>query len=354
MKQFFLSSLFGLASFTFAAFTFEAWAASTSTDTPTEPQAQEAPEVLVPNNQVPANQTAEGRNSEGAFWFDRMQTALRELNFSASFVTLHSGGMEAYRWVHGVTTSGDSIEIIAGLNGPENQAIRMNNRVTYFSPVISPYSLHSQTLSSPIPSGLYERFQEIRESYDAVPAGGGRVVDRAAQHIRLVSRSPDRYLYSLWIDRDTGMLLSVVTFSTEGDVLEQVLLTSINVFDEAAPELEQISEHWTAPPEVRPDIQDAEIGDWQFEWLPAGFQRVRQNRLQVALDGPVADHYMYSDGLAKFSVYVSADEDRASAMQYEGITSLYSHDHGQYTATVVGRIPLHIAQRIAASVRAAE
>ncbi|MCO4320577.1 MucB/RseB C-terminal domain-containing protein [Aliidiomarina quisquiliarum] len=302
--------------------------------------------------QIEQQQALARASAEGEQWFKRMQEALNSLNYRASFIAMQPSGLQAYRWLHSVTPAGNHIEVIEGLNGPHNQAIRINSQVTYLSSVSDAYSVLSNTLSSPILSGLYGEYSAISHAYNVVAVGGDRVVDRDAQHLRIIPHARDRYLYSVWVDRETGLLLGVNTYLPSGDIVEQVLLTSIHVQAEPLTELEQLEQQWdNLPTNQGPVATPATATKWQFGWLPPGFRLERQQRVRVAMNGPVAEHFMFSDGMAKFSVYISEGNDQVVPVQYENLMSMVSVKHNNYAVTAVGKIPLKIAQQVTAAVR---
>lgn len=288
---------------------------------------------------------------QGEHWFKRMQAALQELNYRASFISMQPSGLQAYRWVHSMTPAGNNIEVIESLNGPRNQAVRFNNQVAYLSSTSTPYAVASETLSGPIPSGLYGSFDTLHHSYSMVAVGGDRVVDRAAQHIRLIPHERDRYLYSLWVDRETGMLLSINTYLPSGDVVEQVLLTSLQVQAEPISEVQQVESQWGENPTPERTQPEPRNSQWRFDEVPSGFSVQRQQQVRVAMNGPVAEHFMFSDGMAKFSVYIIENENQVLPVQYENLTSLVSVVHENFAVTIVGKVPLSMAQSVAAAVR---
>ena len=149
------------------------------------------------------------------------------------------------------------------------------------------------------------------------------------------------------------MLLRVATLDSDGEILEQTQLTSLDIRTELPAELQELAQV-TPPPLVidyRSTVPPEE--DWQLGWVPPGFTKQRANRHELAITQVPADYQMYSDGMTSFSVYVVAGTESLSALQYSGIESLYSHDFGEYQVTVVGRLPLETVQRIATSVRPA-
>lgn len=289
--------------------------------------------------------------AQGENWYNRMHQALRELNFDAAFVHVRGQRVEPYRWLHGRSENGQEIEVLSGLNGPEFKALRHNNQSSYYHPMGSPYSMQSSVINGPIPAGFFHDYGAIRSAYNVVSVGGGRIIDRAAQHIRVIARDQRRYGYSIWLDKETGMLLRSATLSSEGDVLEQIQLTSLFITDEFPQNLRDL-EDITPPPLVQDNSNRESVqGDWQLTWLPEGFELKRSNHHQMAVTGAQADYFLYSDGLAEFSVYISEQSATRGPLQIDGPESLFSTELGNYRVTVVGRLPFEIVQRIARGVQ---
>lgn len=287
---------------------------------------------------------------DGVAWFNRMQQALRNENFNASMVQVQGQRVELFSWLHGRTEEGTELELLYSLNGPDSYLVRQNQQVSYFHPMISPYSMQSRALFGPIPSAFYESYAEIEPSYSAVAMGGGRVLDRPAKHVRLIPRDQQRFSYSLWLDRASGMLLRLATVSPNGDILELVQLTSLEITPEVAADLMQMHNSPMPPLIKDPNVDTRIEHDWQQTWLPEGFHQVRSNHHSLPMTGIAADYFLYSDGLTRVSVYVSQDPRAATSIQYEGLESLYTHRHRDFSVTVVGRLPMETLQRIAASV----
>ncbi|MGX5914292.1 MucB/RseB C-terminal domain-containing protein [Aliidiomarina sp. Khilg15.8] len=288
---------------------------------------------------------------QGAGWYDRMHQALRELNFDASFVHVRGQRVEPYRWLHGLSDNGQEVEVLSGLNGPEFKVLRHNNQSAYYHPMGSPYSMQSSVINGPIPAGFFRPYETVSDAYNVVSVGGGRVIDRAAQHIRVVARDQQRYGYSIWLDKETGMLLRAATLSVEGDVLEQVQLTSLFVSDEFPQLLNELKDI-TRPPLVEDNSnREAVQGNWNLGWIPDGFNLVRSNHHQMAVTGAQADYFLYSDGLAEFSVYISERRGNRGPLQVDGADSLFSTDLGNHRVTVLGRLPFTTVQRIARGVQ---
>ena len=292
--------------------------------------------------------------ADGAQWFAKMQQALRQLNFDASFVHARGERIEPYRWVHGVSDNGVEIEMLAGMNGPEYRALRHNDLVSYYHALGSPYTMRSTIVDGPVPSGFFQPLERINSVYHVISVGGDRIMDRNAQHIRVVARDRQRYGYSLWVDRESGMLLRSATLSMNGDVLEQIQLTSLFVSEQFNENLQELKN--VARPPVIDDRSNRRPvqGTWAVGWLPEGFELLRSNSHRMAVTGQAADYFLYSDGLAKVSIYISRHNDTPQSFQIEGAESLFSAHLNGHQVTVVGGLPLATVQRIAQSVRGAD
>lgn len=291
---------------------------------------------------------------EGERWFNFMQEALNTYSFSASLVYVQGQRVELFRWLRGYSEAegnGAVLELLQSLNGPEVNIVRNGQVVSYFHAMASPYSLRSNAMFGPIPTAVFEEFSNLKESYYAVPMGAARVLERPAIHLRLLPHDADRFGYSLWIDRESGMLLRMATITADGDILEQLQVTALEVSPVLNPELNAIRE-LNPPPFVDDSQSRSEVRyAWQTHYLPRGFRQIRANHHRLPITGIAADYFLYSDGITRVSVYVSEDPRANTQMRYEGLESLYTHSFRDYSVTVVGRLPLETLQRIASSVQ---
>jgi|GEM_PF-593577 len=94
-------------------------------------------------------------------------------------------------------------------------------------------------------------------------------------------------------------------------------------------------------------MMDSEAPQWQTEWVPEGFQTVRHEVL------PGGEVMVFSNGRHSFSVSVEPfgrDSASEGAVQSGDLIALGVRSGDQFV-TVVGDIPLMLADRIASSVR---
>lgn len=307
--------------------------------------------LLAGSSVVSAQQNSE-QTENGADWFNRMAVALTELNFEASLVHAHGDQIEPYQWLQGNDPDTGSAELLIQMNGPDFRILRVDDRVAHFNTSASNYALKSDSITAILPAAFAEPFERLSHSYQVTVGGGARVLGRNAQHIRILSRDSQRYSYSLWIDRKHGMPLKVIMLNQSGDVVEQVQLTSLSV-RETAPEIMTEIKNIEMPPMLedlrvkRPTQYDAHP-----RWAPQGFRLLSQQSHTLVLDSTPVDHYLFSDGLAEYSVYVAElTEGMETDLALSSSQTLFSKRYNNFLVTVVGQVPLAMAQRIATEVK---
>ena len=178
---------------------------------------------------------------DGEGWFDRMSKALTSLNFEASLVHVHGDQIEPYQWFQAVGEP-QSQELLIRMNGPDFRILRVGNRVAHFHTSASNFSLIADSVSTILPVAFTEPFANIKDTYQVTIGGGARVLGRNAQHLRIISRDNQRYSYSLWVDRSSGMLLKMMMHDQRGDIVEQMQLTSLSIREDSPGVLKEVSD----------------------------------------------------------------------------------------------------------------
>ncbi|RUO68767.1 MucB/RseB C-terminal domain-containing protein [Idiomarina ramblicola] len=300
---------------------------------------------------VSAQQTNEQAES-GADWFNRMAEALTELNFESSLVYVHGDQIEPYQWLQGNDPQTGSTELLIQMNGPDFRILRVDDRVGHFHTSANNYALKSNTITAIFPAAFSESFDRLNHSYQITVGGGARVLGRNAQHIRILSRDNQRYSYALWIDRKHGMPLKMIMLNQSGDIVEQVQLTSLSVRD-SAPEIMKEIKNIEMPPLLE-DLRVETPTNYPVEpqWAPKGFKLLSRQSHTLVVDSTPVDHYLFSDGLAEYSVYVAElTEGMETDLALSSSQTLFSKRHNDFLVTVVGQVPLSMAQRIATEVK---
>ena len=290
--------------------------------------------------------------------FERLSNALRELNFSTSFVVVKNNQAEPYHWLHGINVdliSGSQVEleILALLYGPRRDILRIDNTVSYIEPEYVPYSITSSHISGPIPAVFSQDVSVLDNNYHFVSVGRSRVLGRIAQLIRIVPKDNHRFGYWIWLDQQSNLLLKLAIITRKGQLLEQIQFTHLEITDDLSEHLKQLQT--TDLPKVI-DIttkqEEAELA-WQVNWLPNGFKQIKSNRHRINTNKQAVEFMLFNDGLVDLSVYVNPSEDKQRAIEfaYDGATLILTQIINNVEVSVVGKIPLATAKQIANSVR---
>ncbi|WP_199609577.1 MucB/RseB C-terminal domain-containing protein [Flocculibacter collagenilyticus] len=297
----------------------------------------------------------------------KLNYALHNLNFDASFIVIFNKKGEPYRWLHGIH-QGVELEHLSLLNGAGQDIVRRDKVVTYFDPQQPPYSINSGVIRGPIPEILFTDISNLKQHYSFVLAGKKRIAGREAQLIRIIANDKHLYNFKLWLDVRSGMLLKAAYVNDSGEELEQIQLTHITVTEQPHPELIKLSAA-TLPEVITPPVSatsqqastsldvdvvknsEIKINNWRFGWLPSGFKVIKSDKHQLSLTREASDYYMFSDGLIDFSVFIQRPLSGSSnSVLTKGAITLYNHRNQVYDVSVVGRIPAKTAQLIAQSV----
>jgi len=298
---------------------------------------------------------------------ERLSKSLRELNFNTSFVVVKNNQAEPYHWLHGIVEKSESeneeangelnegnseLEILALLNGPRRDILRVNNRVTYIEPEYAPYSINSEQISGPIPTVFGRDISVLADNYHFVSVGKNRVLGRAAQLIRIVPTDSHRFGYWVWLDLQSGLLLKLAVITRKGKLLEQIQFTHLEITDTISENLKQLQA--TELPKVIDITANQKTIDlaWQVNWLPDGFKAVKSNRHRINNNKQAVEFMLFNDGLVDISVYVNPSKSKQRAIEFasDGATLVLNQVINNIEVSVVGKIPLETAKKIVSSV----
>jgi len=289
-------------------------------------------------------------------WLERLSQSLRQLNFTTSFVVVKNNQAEPYHWLHGVSEDGTELEIFAHLNGPRRDILRQGDIVSYIQPEQEPYSVISDDLRAPIPAILRGDITELEESYRFISVGRSRIVGRVAQLVRIVAKDKYRFSYWLWLDQKTGLLLKMAVVTRQGQLLEQIQFTHIEVSEQLSENLAQLQLSELPKVIKSNNSQINKALSWQVNWLPQGFKVIKSNQHNLNSYSHESDKavefMLFTDGLVEVSVYVNPSQDKFRAPEYanDGSTMVFNHILQGIEVGVVGDIPLVTAKKIAESI----
>ncbi len=303
------------------------------------------------------NVSAINTDTESAkLWLEKLSQSLRELNFTTSFVVVKNNQVEPYHWLHGIGDNQLELEIFARMNGPRRDVLRQGDVVSYIEPEQEPYSVISTDVRSPIPSVFRGDITALEDNYRFISVGRSRILGRVAQLIRIVAKDDYRFSYWLWLDQQSGLLLKMAVLTRQGQLLEQIQFTRIDVTEKLSDNLAQLQLTELPPIGKLNDRQHQKKLPWQVNWLPDGFNMVKSNQHSLnsysRAGEKTVDFMLFTDGLVEVSVYVNASKEKFRAPEYanDGATMVYNHVTQGVEVGVVGGVPLVTARKIAESI----
>jgi len=297
---------------------------------------------------------------DAAAWLERMSRSAHQLNYSGTFVYQQDGSLQSMKIIHAVNETGERERLIS-LSGPSREVIRNQQRVTCILPEDAPIVVEHSGAPRPFPLTLPSDLTSLREYYDIRLAGEERIAGLPARKVVVAPRDHYRYGQNFWLADETGLLLRAEVVNEQGEIVEQVMFTTLELHETIPeemlqPQVEDNSrvvqlERRPQPPAV--PRQGAAL-QWQVADLPPGFsQQVQRNHYLPEKQNPV-EHHVYSDGLASVSVFIekrSEDDNGFVGASGMGSVNAYGQLYGAHTVTVVGEVPLRTVKQIAESMQ---
>lgn len=296
---------------------------------------------------------------EALQWLQRVAVAARKLSYSGTFVYRNGSQTETSRIVH-VASNGNEMGKLEVLDGAPREVIRQNDEVTCYLPESRLIIVEQRGTRRTFPSLLPASLVGLGERYAIRKSGTDRVAGFDSQIVRLEPRDGWRYGHQFWIDRHSGLLLKAEVFDSRGESLESMLFTELRIGAPASPESLKPSfasrEGWQVRQARLSDLRDD--AQWLFGNELPGFRRQAAMSRTLARsgggDGPEVLHWVYSDGLAAISVFVSPlrgdDEPQDIGVQSLGATSIFKRVVDNHLVIVMGDVPPAAVKRFAEGV----
>lgn len=268
--------------------------------------------------------------------FERLGAALDQHSFEGVLVYLRDGQLDALRIRHIAGAGDDRIE---RLTGPALPLRRAEGLAQLGSAPPIGFNAPDAGVAAKLEPRRHYRIEQVAED---------RVAGRDTDVIDLRAQDGLRFSRRFWVDRQTGLLLRAAVYAGDGSQVEQWMFSSIEL---QTPDAGASLEPLAAPARsVRaPSAVDIPRTRLQVADLPAGFALV-----SAAVDGD-EEHLVFSDGLARVSVFAQPLSDQAAVLsghQRRGALSVFGRLFRGLQIVVVGEVPAATAERFAQSVEA--
>lgn len=295
-------------------------------------------------------------------WLGKMVQAAHELNYTGTFVYQQGEALQSMHIVHAVDEEGEH-ERLVSLSGPASEVIRERDKVTCILPEANSLVVKHAGQPRTFPLIPPEEVDNLRHFYDIRLLGAERIAGKNARQIAIVPRDQYRYGQNIWLAEENGLLLKTQIVGEKGQLIEQVMFTSLELRDEIpASMLEPQTKNPAKVVELVPPEGDQPVSPemspsaWVVMDLPAGFKQKMTRLHSLPKKHQPVEHHLYSDGLASVSVFIEHDDKDGKSFigsSRLGGVNAYSRQLGKHLATVVGEVPPVTVKRIAESIQPA-
>ncbi|GGE40724.1 sigma factor AlgU regulatory protein MucB [Halopseudomonas oceani] len=279
-------------------------------------------------------------------WLQGMVDAVGQQSYSGAFVYERSGSFSTHHIWHRADDDGITERLLRA-DGEPQEWVRRDGQVQCASSFAAVSGWHGDAPATLNP-GRLERW------YALDVLGKTRVANRPVTVVAMKPRDSFRYAYELYLDDQTGMLLKSLLINERNVLLERFQFTDVH-FGELDDDQLEAGPGCLAVAEPQPE-KLVDTSGWEPGWLPPGFTAGAPIvRALASNESPVMSQ-AYSDGLARFTLFVEplgegalAEDLLAQLGPTVAVSRRLQIDGTGYLATIVGEIPPATAERIAAS-----
>lgn len=285
-----------------------------------------------------------------------MAEAARELTYDGVFIYQRGSRTDTMRVIHRAEGE-EERERLVSLTGPAREVIRDAKSVTCIFPEDRAVMVERARPRKLFVSAFAQPLDALADRYVFALLGQDRVAGRDARVVAVRPILPHRYGHTLWIDRETHLLLKSTVVDAAGKVLEQTMFTEIE-FPAQVPDSDLepslVGEGFTWYRNTSEESGgSSDDGEWTVEWLPEGFALSEFRIEPMAASTQPVRQLSFSDGLATISVFIEPFDSARQVM--EGFSALgavntYGLRAGEHQVTVVGDVPPLALRLVADSV----
>lgn len=314
---------------------------------------------------VASNAWAQGddpaASAKAAALLNRIHDAAQTQNYEGSFVYQRGATVQSSRITHSAAVRGDGeFESLESLDGAPRKMLRHDDDMFTFVPERHIVVLEKRQNKDSFPSLLAASGEQVMTVYQPKMLGTDRVAGIDSQVLELDPKDSLRFAYKLWSDSKTGLLLRAQTLGADGQVLEQLSFSQVQIGGPVdrkgiADGIRNLA-GWTI---VKPPVQAVDMAaqGWTFAPAVAGFKEIRELRRPMASreagQPPIpVDQAVFSDGLAAVSIFVEPVEknSRKEGAGENGATHVLVKRRGDFWITLLGEVPQATLQQFASAI----
>ena len=289
-------------------------------------------------------------------WVQKMSVAMRELNYRGEFVYLHENQLESMRISHYKDENGEKERLIS-LNGEAREVIRDNQNLTCIWPSSRKVVVDFSRRNTFSPIFIPEDIVRLEKFYEMKLLGKDRIAGMSTVVVHINPKDKYRYGIKFWISDENGLMLKSNLINEDGKVVEEVMFTSLKVFDGeeklVIDTMPKIDESFTLVRYHSGDSSKSFAADnsWQLSAAPGGFWRESVLKRQIPGTDLFVHQMVYTDGLASLSIFIEKQSsDTSSGMSSMGAVNAYIRIVNNHSVTAIGEVPAVTVKQLAEAV----
>ncbi len=298
----------------------------------------------------------EERRQEGRQLLFSMSQALHQLNYRGTFTYRRNDQMQGIEIIHGVEGERE-FERMVTLNGPTREIVRDGDKVRCEFQQDDPFMVDQSSYPRPFVLADAAQLKDLERFYQVTTEQSGPIAGFSSQKVALMPRDPYRYGYRFWVSSNVPhLLLRSEMVGGDGEILEQLLFTSLEVLNSPPVEFAAIKSKATVRQNL--GVRLPELFNWQVVELPPGYRHESKrfsNMHSEQQEQRQVEHHLFGDGFSSVSLFIESlteERDRFQPIASQmGAVSLVTYRLNGHKIVVVGEVPLATARLIAHSVK---
>ncbi|MAZ66710.1 MAG: hypothetical protein CMF25_06335 [Kangiellaceae bacterium] len=248
---------------------------------------------------------------------------------------------------------GQEREYISYLNGIPREVFRRGDSLMCVYPEgTSPMADHN-LISNLMEAPIIDNYDQLVSHYQFTLGEKDYVAGREALTINITPRDSDRSNHRLWIDEASKLPLRHDVLDEHGAIMKQLMVVSIELDAVPGSKLTvPLSDYRQGDVSGEPTQHNPGTSTelrWAPRWIPDGFVNVSSQEGSSSLSG----HLLYSDGLARFSIYLAEGVKTGFSsriLKHQGNVVVEKYIKDDLLVTVMGDLNSHSADKIIGSI----
>lgn len=292
----------------------------------------------------------------------RMSNAFETAQYDGVFIYSQGRDVKTLRVIHKVE-KGIQKERLIHLDGVRFELIRNGDNLV----CVLPKDVNEQAAHKVPPRSFAQSFvsdvENLKQNYSFDVMDVQRFLGRDTLKVSINPKNNDRFSYTLWLDKTSGLLLKSILNDNNGIELERFQFSSLEI-GKTIPDYLFMVENSnevnivTVPQSTVANVNVPSKG-WVVDWVPPGFSSMMNDDVMVpnAMQGMLESMHAYSDGLFSFSIFIEKNRHADGSRGHSSmgattvINRVFTDLKSNYRITLVGELPLSVARKIIASVK---